>query len=1514
MKRIFALITAVSIICANIVCSAAEEKYYSYSYDFNDGSLENVIRYQATVGSIRNQDYYVGSHIRIKDKSKDGKDKYVELGEGEGTNPQFMLAFPQVLYGKVIVEGDFKADNLTPTRNLFSVFSHDEQELFELRCQGYYYQLFYDRTNTDVFEIPINDEWHTFRAVIDTDESKFNVYIDGTPCFVNPVDMNRGANAKLGVSGVKSAITYNFQRGENSGTTGIDNIKAYTVSKEKYTGYSSQTLDFDYECNTVSGAVKGNTVGEFLSKIAFDDSGANAEVLESGSRVKADDEYLYVGDELVITNGYQKEFISIHLDDNDSAEYFMMIDSPEIFHDGRRMQIDDNNAEVKPMEHDGKVFVPVSVVKKLFGAEIKTNRDTGEIIINYNQKELKLNSEYYGLEEMCTYFDINCKISNNGLIMLGDGSFDITGKEEYIENMFLFRNSKNQIVINANGNINAALEKAKEEIKKGDVTIELASQTYDLRDTINITSDIKCGTNKLTIKGNKENRAKLTGGIKLTSKDFEKIPDTASIKKRLPQISADKVVAVNLKKLGIDDLGRITPQGHTFEIKPSEVQLYCNGDLQTMARYPNEGFVYSGNVLHSGYGNPSEGFGENEFKYTDKRVENWKIDENTWMFGFWNNEYTNSQAKLKSINKDKQSIIIEGSVRSAMMKNNRPYYYFNVLEELDRPGEYFIDFNTGMLYYYPNGDLNDTELYLSVSDKTLLNLDKAENIVIENIDFEYCRNIGVKENKCKNVLIKNCGFTGIGTYGVLQRACVNSGLYGCGIYQTGAHGVMLEGGNYYNLTSSGNFVINSSFREHGTRRKTYSGAILCRGAGNYIYRNSFRDGYHMGIYVFGSNHYIKNNSFSNMCYMSGDAGCIYMANSWYTANTAVIGNYFENMSPHPEVGAGGNVAVYYDNSTSHTTTYGNIMYDTVYGIQSNCGRENKISGNIMSDMKKGVGIIGAATNAAFMSTYDSLRMIPYNGKIWKKSIPKMSVLEYNYNPTEPVGSDAYNNLWENSNDFSVTKPKVSMTYNNVSNNSSESLFMDKENKDFRIKNQSNYINTYIDGDIDYSLMGTGKDFCFRKNKELERVFIKTDTSESNQANIYLPSGDFVSAYITARDIEGNVIEDKLLNVKYKSDSSDVSVSENGTIYAMKNGHGTITALVTFKGKTIETKLNVYTDKSEWEAVNVSLSDRPVKIFYNDKILELKNQCKTDMGILIMPANEILAKMGYTQSGYKFTKDGFEIEFSPNSMAAKLNGKEITMIRNAYEENGELYVPFSIFEDMGILNIYSDAAKTAYIYNVNLAGGDEKIPENAKMVKLSEFIGDTGNWTADTTARYENNGKEIRFGQDSLSGKNCVLGLKSKKLENNTMLEFECEWNTDTFISMAFRIGDPTVIPWRENGINSYYFIVKSDSIELQKRVNDTNTFIVDNVPNTYFTPGKNHKVSVGITDTEKGPRAILNVDGHNIIDVTDSINYSVSGNVRTITEPLAKITEQGYASFVVYSTSAKESEAYMKLK
>lgn len=1499
------------------------DKITEFNHDFNDGSLKNVVREIATLGSFANQESYIGNHISIKNRNADGTDKYLELGPGENSTATFMMLFPETMYGKVVVEADFKADNLTTSRNLFQVVSHDEQAAFNLICQGYYYSLAYEQTNTDIFPIPINNEWHRFRAVVDTDKNNFMLYCDGVACMEKPFTMNRGANAKDGISGIKSQIVYNQRRGETEGTTGIDNIRAYTISDEEYKNFSSDELSFDYTAHTVANAVKGITVGEFLSKINLYDADAEAVILEKGFREKADNEVMYAGDELVITQGKHREFYGVRLEENTHAQYFLHINSPEIFGGADRLQIDDDDVTLMPINADGVTYLPISLFKSLFDFDLRINRDNGTVLLSKDETEktLAINGEVkeignalYCSENVFKELNVNVNTSSDGLIMMGNGDFDITDSERsYLEKSFIFKSAdSNAAVIEANGNFEKALAEAEKLLKTRDVIIELRDYTYTSNSPFTVKNS---GEHRLTIRGNKDNHATVTGGIHLTEKQFKQVPDSAAVKKRFPQVSADKILMCNLKDLGIEDLGKIVPQGHTFEIKPSEVTLYAGGQAQTMARYPNSGYVYTGELLNSGFGNPSSGQTENEFRYTDMRVENWQIDENTWMFGYWNNEYTNSQAKIRRVDKNNKSIIIQGAVRGSMTGANRPYYYFNILEELDLPGEYYIDFNTSVLYYYPTEGFAENGVDLSVKKNTLLELDKAKNVVIENVDFEYCRDIAVMERNCNNVLIKDCAFTGIGTYAVLQTSCNASGLYGCDINQTGAHSVMLEGGNLYTLTKSDNYVINTRIRQNGTRRRTYSGAILSRGCGNYIYRNSFRDSEHMGVYLFGAQHEIAYNNFSNMCNMSGDAGCIYMAGCWYTADTRTIANYFEDMSPHPEVHAGGNTAVYYDNSTSHSTTYGNIMNDTVMAVMSNCGRYNRIYGNTFNAMKTSAGSIGAALNAGFTSDYNTLRMIPYAGDIWKEQIPEISQLAYNYNPKKPIGTEVHNNIWQNTKDFSVTAPKISLEYDNIS--SETDVFMDKENKDFRISSPGNYNSVLIEGEVDYSKMGTGADFVFKDNAQLERAFVLTDISKADKANIFMHPGEFASLYVKARDNMGNIIDSDKLSVSVSSDGDAVQISENNTIYAVNIGKSTVTAKITYGDKTINTKLVVYTDETEWNKDNLSDMDKPVTFSVDDVDTGIGELCRSEKGTLLMPAKDALAHLGYTETAdgnvYTYAKDGSSVTFTVGSKIFVGNGTEAELVKEAYIENGKLYVPFSIFEDLGILNIYSEAGKTANVYMANHAGGEEKIPEGVNVTELSELIKDENGWTSDTTAAYANDGNSISFGYDATGAKNCVLGYKGKYLDNNTMIKTEFEWNSDTFIAFAFRTADAEAIPWRSDSA-SYYVLVKEDSIEVQKRIDGKTTFILDNVPNTYLTKGEKHTISLGIIDSEDGPRAILNVDNHNVIDAVDKINYSVTGTTRTISDKLDNITEPGYVSFTLYSTANGAADAYIKMK
>jgi hypothetical protein len=56
------------------------------------------------------------------------------------------------------------------------------------------------------------------------------------------------------------------------------------------------------------------------------------------------------------------------------------------------------------------------------------------------------------------------------------------------------------------------------------------------------------------------------------------------------------------------------------------------------------------------------------------------------------------------------------------------YFYFNVLEELDTPGEYYINRTTGMLYFWPPSSISSSPSYVSVLAADLMEVSGAFNV------------------------------------------------------------------------------------------------------------------------------------------------------------------------------------------------------------------------------------------------------------------------------------------------------------------------------------------------------------------------------------------------------------------------------------------------------------------------------------------------------------------------------------------------------------------------------------------------------------------------------------------------------------------------------------------------------------------------------------------------------------------------------------------------------------------
>ena len=90
---------------------------------------------------------------------------------------------------------------------------------------------------------------------------------------------------------------------------------------------------------------------------------------------------------------------------------------------------------------------------------------------------------------------------------------------------------------------------------------------------------------------------------------------------------------------------------------------------------------------------------------------------------------------IKSINDDK-TITTEYCSKYGF-KEGGYYYFFNVLEELDAPGEYYIDRDNGILYFYPPDENGNSKIMLSTSNENIISItEKASNITISDITLQ----------------------------------------------------------------------------------------------------------------------------------------------------------------------------------------------------------------------------------------------------------------------------------------------------------------------------------------------------------------------------------------------------------------------------------------------------------------------------------------------------------------------------------------------------------------------------------------------------------------------------------------------------------------------------------------------------------------------------------------------------------------------------------------------------------
>ncbi|MHB9030211.1 MAG: right-handed parallel beta-helix repeat-containing protein [Candidatus Latescibacterota bacterium] len=451
-------------------------------------------------------------------------------------------------------------------------------------------------------------------------------------------------------------------------------------------------------------------------------------------------------------------------------------------------------------------------------------------------------------------------------------------------------------------------------------------------------------------------RARILGGKRI--RGFYRVADPA-ILKRLDIINRDKIVYASLWRLGIRDFGTMRPRGFGRVIEPAALELFFNGKPMNLSRWPNDDWVRITGVPGKQpdpmdlrrTDKPSSGI----FQYEGDRPRRWADTSDIWMHGYWTWDWADSYERIRKLDTAAHTIETWEPHGVYGYKEKQRYYYLNILEELDEPGEWYLDRRSNNLYFWPPEPPEKGETCVSLLEKPLIVLENASHIVIRGFTLEVTRGHGVEITGGTGNLVAGCTLRNIGNVGAVIRGGTKNGILSCDIYDTGDGGIILEGGDRKTLAQAGNFAVNNHIHDYSRWVRTYRPAILLSGVGNRVANNHIHDAPHMGVGFSGNDHVLECNEVHDICRETGDVGAFYIGRDWTMRGNIVRHNFFHHIKGP---GNGGAMAVYLDDAASGTLIYGNIFYRASRAAFIGGGRDNTVENNIFVECEPSVHVDG----------------------------------------------------------------------------------------------------------------------------------------------------------------------------------------------------------------------------------------------------------------------------------------------------------------------------------------------------------------------------------------------------------------------------------------------------------------------------------------------------------------------------------------------------------------------------
>jgi hypothetical protein len=393
-------------------------------------------------------------------------------------------------------------------------------------------------------------------------------------------------------------------------------------------------------------------------------------------------------------------------------------------------------------------------------------------------------------------------------------------------------------------------------------------------------------------------------------------------------------------------------------------ELFFNDQRMTLARWPNVGWATVAKIVDSGTTHLSadQPRRPGTFEYSGDRPARWNVEAGIWLLGYWCYDWYEEAIKVKAVDRDKRQITLAQPAVYGIKQGNpspRRYRALNLLEELDQPGEYYVDRAARRLYFWPPAAMTGARIVLSTLNAPLVSLQDASYVTLRGFILEASLGDGLAVTGGRGNRIEACVVRNTRQVGIRVSGGASHRVEGCDIHDTGTGGLVLEGGDRKTLTPAGHEAVNNHIWRFSQHQLCYASGITLGGVGNRAAHNLLHDAPHMAVGIGGNDHVFEYNVVHDVCSASDDAGALYKGRNPSCRGNVIRYNLWRDIgSPMGH----GTAAVYFDDGDGGDTVFGNIFVRCGYPgkgsfgtVFSHGGHDNTAENNIFVECKRALG-------------------------------------------------------------------------------------------------------------------------------------------------------------------------------------------------------------------------------------------------------------------------------------------------------------------------------------------------------------------------------------------------------------------------------------------------------------------------------------------------------------------------------------------------------------------------------